>query len=372
MQRYVLYEQAHTQLKKSGILERLDEAEKVYEHVFESNVPSYVQGIYNQHKPLTRAAREHFTRINKIYADPDKHAWRVHKPKDTHITPTSKDQLVLAGWPLKNVLSNEAFYNHKRFGFENHAAFIATASAYIQNKTIKDHRPRRWKATNGSRLYETEVTGTTHGDLRINRTDITAYPAHLPLGIKAHLRPLRNEDRQIVQAYHSQEPHLLVSLLRYAQQTSLDTFLTREDDVATFTKELQEAPARIGNFADAGSGLGDTLLDYLRYPYPIPLLGEDLHNTHTLITEFDTSYELRIGPNEELAFIHQNKQKASEERLRIPKQEIEDFMLGLVYQAKTGLGRTTQKQLLDVLKYQFSEELAEQVKRIKSGKTRFG
>ena len=200
MRRYLLYEQAHKQLKRSGLIPRLEEAEKLYQYVAEDEIPSFIHAIYDQHQPLTQAARDHLIRTNKIYADPHKHSWRVHKPTDTRIKPTNKDQLVLAGWPLLDVLSPEEFYDHKRFGFETPAALITTASAYIQNKTLTDTRPRRWQATHEDKRYETEITGTPHGDLFIRRVDTTLYPAHAPFGTRVDMRPLRAEDQQLVQA----------------------------------------------------------------------------------------------------------------------------------------------------------------------------
>lgn len=363
MQPYLIYDQGLKQLKHSGLVERLQQAEKLYQYVSEDDIPSFVQDIYTHHQPLTQPAKDHLVRTNKIYADPQKHSWRVFRPEDTRLAPANKEQLVLAGWPVLNVLETEEYYAHERFGFSSAAQLLATASAYVQNNTAtSDKRPRRWQAIYDNKHFETEITAIKDGDLAINRLDITPYTSYAPFGERIHLRPTRAADLQSVQASDSQEPGLLVSLLRYAKQVNLDTFLTKEADVKAFTEELAQTPAYLGNFGDAGMGLGDTKLDYIHYPYPIPTEEEEVHNLHTLTTQFRTFYELRTSPDEELIFIHNNKANRAE-TLRIPKNEAEDFMLGLIYQAKNGLGRTSQQQLVDILHYQFSEECKAQEKK---------
>ena len=61
-------------------------------------------------------------------------------------------------------------------------------------------------------------------------------------------------------------------------------------------------------------------------------------------------------------FAHADQDDNMQARMTVFKQKFDDFIKGLVLQAKNGLGRTSQRQILQTLEYQFSTELEQRCK----------
>ena len=128
--------------------------------------------------------------------------------------------------------------------------------------------------------FVSEVTGSEHGDFRFVRRDITPYETIDPLGNKVSYRPRFFSDRIGVAGYHSVEPRLLASIIKYVEQEKIDSEILKDKAKKFLEEEVSKIRTHcFGPFADAGYS-GMSVQEYFWWAdIPIPKLDENDHNT---------------------------------------------------------------------------------------------
>ncbi len=385
---YLLYPGALKKLKKSGIGARLDKLKSseeglpyINELLFADEIVSSVQDLkergFYEHLPRDFATKYKET-MNGILKNPEDFLWTIQRPTDTITEPcTLEDLLLFSGDPASMVLNPEEIWDYSRFGFSSPSEFVTTVGAFIiqQSRGFNSFREGyKWtrKREDGSEIV-TEVTGDENADLRIYQTDVAPYKTTDPFGNAIEMRPETDADRHIVAAYHSTEAGLLVAVITYIEQQGIQTEYQKDR-----AKQLIEWGRSLGQCGGTctehfgGFDQSPTLF-FSRYDIPIPQLNEanetDQHSNFWLITLGEGAYGAYIAYNGDLILSYQNRNRTRGPvkpiSARFLPDDAEHLVKGLVYQSAKGLGRTSARQLLDILAYRYSSQFDRGQQRFK-------
>jgi hypothetical protein len=284
-----------------------------------------------------------------------------------------EDLLLFTGEFASWILKPDELWDYQRFGFSSPIDFIATVSAYL----IQQSRGREgsygkgyeWtrKRDDGSEIV-TEVTGDGNADLRIYQTDIAPHPTLDPFGNEIGMRPELRDDKHIIAPYHSTEPALLVAVMRYIEQQKIEAGFMSDN-----AKELIDWGR---SFGQGGGTCAEHFGGYDQHPqmffvgydFPIPQLDDDYstdqHTIHRLSCMMNEgAYSIYIAPNGDLVATYRSRDDAEKPvktvSMRFLPEDAEHLVKGLIFQSAKGLGRTSAKQLLDILAFRFSDDFKE-------------
>lgn len=338
-----------------------DSIEDLKDRGFYKNIPPSFQKKYRE-------------TMNQIFQNSESHSWSIQKINDTVKEPCDLTDLTLfSGEIASDILKPEELWDHQRFNFPSPSGFVTTVGAYILQQShsfFSEYRQGyQWtsKRFDGAKIKH-QITGSEHCDLRIYQTDITEYPTIDPFDNEIQIRPIPDQDQNYVSAYHSTEASLLVSILKYIDQEKIKTQFQENnaENLIQWGKSLGQEGGTCSEHFGGCDRDPQFLFNICNYNYPIPILDEynktKEQTLHGITTEMNNWYVLYIANNGDLVFSYQNQDNSKNPQKKINTRfrpdDMEDLIKGLIFQSAKGLGRTSAKQLLDILEYRYSPQFS--------------
>ncbi|HVW67143.1 MAG TPA: hypothetical protein VHA78_05465 [Candidatus Peribacteraceae bacterium] len=297
-------------------------------------------------------------RLEHIFREPESNHWSTRDASGTHEEPLDRNDILLVGGVIAaDILEPDEFWA-EHAGFTNPADLhgVIGALALRSRDLFYDHGGYRWESTHDGETYRSCITGSTHGDLRIQRIRTSFHPTIDPFGNAVQYKPLTRHDRQLVAAYHSCEPTLLTAVLKYIDQEKIDVPCLH-DQGKDLLSTLSGQGQHIGNFGDFG--MNETSARMLFFDYAFPM--NDGHAQQSLFfhlhKEHEGAYRIHIDERRHLAFSHLQKSGRVSDMpsLTFPPEDMDHVVRGILTQAQQGKGRTSLKQLKEVLAYRYQE-----------------
>ena len=287
---YIIYARAREKLESACLAAKVQKAHKedkigIQSFVSADEVVSYVKemqqdGYFKALKEIYPEEHKSFTQgLQNAFKEIKSRKWKVERhegPAEREVE--ADDFLVLSGWWASCILTPKQLWQYKKHGFSSPSDFVGSLGAFVNETTHLNsfERNYEWKTTlPDGREFISTVTGNIHLDLRIERTDVTPYKTLDPCGAEVSYRPVLHEDLGIVAASHSSEPSFLAGLLKYAEQTGLESEL-----LADKGKKILEFSSSLGQSAgNATECLFDQRDDFhtrlLPFYAPLPVISED-------------------------------------------------------------------------------------------------
>jgi hypothetical protein len=367
--KYNIYPDAEKKLADTGLAERIKKATEkdnfpdTHFFVSKSELPEMITDM--RKRGFFKGNQDFFSKtyrptLEAYFKDQDSHKWVVKKDgKEEKENSEYEDFMLLSGYLASAVLKPREFWNFKKFRFSSAFDFFGCVGAYacgIVRPPVYDGH--KWESTEGEKRFVSEVSGSEHGDFRLFRTDLTSYETLDPLGNPVSYRPELYSDRKFVSGYHSIEPGLLVALIKYADQEKIRCPLLTPGGMNEIIAELEKNGQRIGPFGDFGHDSFGPRWHFASYHVSdIPHVGEEKGSPFSIGIDSDAYYAIYVDAKGGLAFVHKSSDdKSSEVVLSIPKAEFPQLVRGLFVQAMKGLGRTSTKQLIDIVDYRHSDQ----------------
>lgn len=367
--KYNIYPDAEKKLADTGLAERIKKATEkdnfpdTHFFVSKSELPEMITDM--RKRDFFKGNQDFFSKtyrptLEAYFKDQDSHKWVVKKDgKEEKQDSDWEDFMLFSGYLASEVLKPREFWKFDKFGFSSAFDFFGCVGAYacgIVRLPVYDGH--KWESTEGEKRFVSEVSGSEHGDFRLFRTDLTSYETLDPLGNSVSYRPELYSDRKFVSGYHSIEPGLLVALIKYADQEKIRCPLLTPGGMNEIIAELEKNGQRIGPFGDFGHDSFGPRWHFASYHVSdIPHVGEEKGSPFSIGIDSDAYYAIYVDAKGGLAFVHKSSDdKSSEVVLSIPKAEFPQLVRGLFVQAMKGLGRTSTKQLIDIVDYRHSDQ----------------
>ncbi|MFP4400896.1 MAG: hypothetical protein ACLFPQ_03375 [Candidatus Woesearchaeota archaeon] len=283
----------------------------------------------------------------------------------------SDDFDILSGFVSSEVLEPEDFARFQEYGFENIFDMFGVVGTYLyESQKMHFREGQYWISDVGKSTFRTVIFGSHDGDFRLERRDITPYKTLDPMGNIVNYRPCLDSDTSLIAGSHSVEPFFLVSLLKYADQVNIDSELLKKYSIKSYINEISKKGMFAGPFADFGDGLSIEW-HFINYDVPIPLIDENDFCDERTVDGFNLYasqdfYGLYVDEDENLVFAYE-KEHIPEKNIvaRIPKTEFDDMLKSLLVQTQQGLGRTSLKQMYDVVDFMFSNRFKKSVNELR-------
>ena len=379
---YTLYSRVKEKLDKIGILAKIEKLRNDHDMpyigaVFQDDVLAHIKDIkeegFFRHLPNREKVRFQ-ERIIGVYKKIEENPWKVERFAGTIEEETDwEDLLLFTGWWASNVLGPKNLWKYKESGFSNLTDFVGSIGAAMQEDWLDDKRGYKWirKLPNGQ-ILENEITGDINCDLRVFQVDKTPYKTFDPVGNEVSYRPEFLSDKQGIWGYHSTEPALFASILRWIEQCRIpnESLEDKARKTIEWAKTLGQGG---GSCAEHFGGFElNTRMNFVCWDYPLPVL--DANNSTTqpvdrgVYTDGETAYFAYVNQENELVFSREKDPRASpkkEIRARFVPDDADHLIHGLIYQSAVGIGRTPAKALIDMLEYYFSEQFQFDMKEAK-------
>jgi hypothetical protein len=365
---FTIYPEAAAKLKDAGLVARLKEAKKqedfpsFYGTIYEDDIQGFIDDM-KEKGFFKKAPKEELKtlnqKLNHFLKESHKLKWTIKKPEG-NVTDGAdiEDFPLLNGYYASFVLTPEEFWNPQELGFDSCFDLWGSLGALIKvnpGSSFRDGYTWTSELPDKSRFIS-EVTGSEHGDFRLFRTDVTSYETLDPLGNKVSYRPEFTADRAMVIGYHSVEPMFLASILKYVTQENIPSEILKDQGKRFLKEEVGHLDQRFGPFADAGDSRMHVQEYFWWSGLPIPRLNES-KTSDAVFLDAQSRYGIYIGADKSLVFVYESDGKREPKvTLSLPPGEIDHLIRGLFVQASKGLGRTSVKQLTDILKYRFSDQ----------------
>jgi hypothetical protein len=373
---WILYPEAKRKLNESGLMRRIETAVKNYKlnylgFVSEREVVESIRGMNNGRllESIHVEERNKFKKtLQDAWANRSNMSWLIRRNgEDYKEKMEEEDFLLLSGFRSIGLLRKAELFDYKKFGFSNIFEFTGTTGAAIEmvlgNGIEGDGL--KWETTRADgRVITSVITGDNNADLRIYQKDITAYETIDPLGNKVSYRPEMDADRMTVAAYHSTEGFALVAFLKYINQLGLKP-KTLENNAAGTINWAKSLGQGGGTCAEHFGGFDKSSIRFFSgWSMPISQLDEK-HKTkeacpYNLWTQLGREYTFYIEPHRALVIAPNHE--TTKDTVDIGKavsflpEDVDDAIKGLFYQAARGLGRTSVRQLIDIVEYRFSPD----------------
>lgn len=227
MKSFVLYKQAREELKNSGLESRLEEyLEEAQEQEKQDlqrerylGLPEARDRLDSLQEYIKEDVRpdnfsEHAHKVKFAMGQPQKRPWVIHAQPTYEVESDPSEVIMLEGVHTKNLFTEvkEDFWNHKKYGFANHHSLHGALTLRAE-----ELRRRQPDATWSDENQETHLHST--GYLSIKQINITEHPVTAPTGAQVPFKPIRPEDKTTLELPYQQDLPLLVSALKYLEQT---------------------------------------------------------------------------------------------------------------------------------------------------------
>src|SRR3989344_3509125 len=279
---YTLYSRVKEKLDKIGILAKIEKLRNDHDMpyigaVFQDDVLAHIKDIkeegFFRHLPNREKVRFQ-ERIIGVYKKIEENPWKVERFAGTIEEETDwEDLLLFTGWWASNVLGTKNLWKYKESGFSNLTDFVGSIGAAMQEDWLDDKRGYKWirKLPNGQ-ILENEITGDINCDLRVFQVDKTPYKTFDPVGNEVSYRPEFLSDKQGIWGYHSTEPALFASILRWIEQCRIpnESLEDKARKTIEWAKTLGQGG---GSCAEHFGGFElNTRMNFVCWDYPLPVL----------------------------------------------------------------------------------------------------
>lgn len=353
------------ELLPSELRQRIGRKKKACENAFgyghwsqEDTIREVTSMIERGYFPPDAIRKEYKTRMNEVFQSPQNHTWTIGEEKEEL---DKDDILVFGGIVAAEVLSAEEFWNDIP-GFSGPSDMHGTVGALLmQNRDMFfELGGYEWETKKNAQVtHKTRITGSIHGDLRIERVCVSSKPAIDPFGNNIHYRPLTHSDRQRVAAYHSTEPILLAAALKYIDQEKINVECLK-DGGKELLNQTRAKGLRMGNFGDFGTNGSSPQVFMWQFSHPMQQADDEGVFWGLGMEHHEAAYRIHIDKNRHLAFTMMNRKGElnKEPSLTLPPEEMEQLIQGIFAQCQQGKGRTSVRQLQEILEYRFSDKFA--------------
>lgn len=370
---YLLYPNAVEKLISSGIEQRVETFKNSKERLLNTREYRFDDQIINSINELkkngfymhfpTEFSQKYQNTMIEILRRPDNFYWSIKKPNEVIKEPCqTEDMDLFSGEIASLVLSPEELWNYSRFNFSSPTELAITVGAYITQRLKEKtdyEKGYKWVSNkfDGSKVRN-QITGSVDNDLRIYQTDITPYPTTDPFNSDIEIRPIIESDRNFAGTCHSTEATLFVAVMKYVEQQGIKTQY-QEDNA----KSLIEWGHSLGQ--DEEGFDEDPVLSFIGYNNSIPILNKsdetEEYTPYSLGVDMgEGRYDIYIAHNGDFVLSYQDSSKIDEPRkpinIRFNSDDAEHLIRGLIFQSAKRLGRTSSKQLFDILEYRYSPQ----------------
>lgn len=372
---FIIYPEGMDKIRNAGLDARIEALEKSEDGlpflggcVWEDDIKRSVQDLkergFYKHLPADFATQYKKT-INALAQRPSNLHWTTQRPSGIIRDGCElEDIIVFTGEIASLILEPHELWDYQRFGFSSPTELVGLVSAFIieQSKGNPLHKGYEWTTNRGGTQIITEITGDMNADLRISQKDTTPYETTDPFGNRTTFRPIGEPDINLVCAYHSTEPALLVAVLKYIDQQKIAS-KSLANNAAELIAWGESLDQRTGNCAEHIFGNPiDEFGSFANYTLPIPVLNErnetKEHFRDWLGTNTDGVYGIYITTGGDLAFAYESRNMKREPRkeiqLSFKPEDVDNVLKGLLYQSANAQGRTSARTLIELIEYRFS------------------
>ncbi|MCH8519064.1 hypothetical protein LAT59_04870 [Candidatus Gracilibacteria bacterium] len=251
--------------------------------------------------------------------------------------------------------------NFGKYGFTSELEMIMSLSAYRCREVIK------WKENQyewvNSRGIKNVITACEHGDPKFFQyKEQRANKVFSPFGNEVLFQP-RFQIGSMTHVYHSHEPEFFATFFRYALELGvLDDVMGVDGE--KFLKGSHNLPGYLGPYGDAGgTGYMDQSSFLFRVAIPIGGLDGLYRNTHihSISPNLREGFlEFKIGENKELQIFDDSGKFV----IQFLPEDAEYLLKGILHQCSHGHGRTSKKQITELVRFYYSTDFQEQKKDI--------
>lgn len=325
------------------------------------------RGYFEKGKP----PRGHTNIINDMFENSDGQRWRIGGLGDEYTEAMHDDDILLLGGIIAaDILTPDEFWAEIP-GFSGPSDVQSTIGIMaMKNRDVFFERGGyTWESVEGGHSYASRISGSMHGDLRIERVRTSHVPTVDPFGKTVHYKPVTSRERQLVVAYHSCETTLLAAALKYVDQERPDVPCLADNGQALLA-DTKAKGQFAGNFADFGQGgmRDNPNILFFEFAFPMEGANEEKGLHWHLSKEFNESaYRIHIDDQRRLAFTNVDKEHnvAPHPALAFPAEEMDHVIRGIFTQAQQGKGRTSVAQLAAVLAHRYSDGFDAEMKRLR-------
>jgi len=357
---YHLYPEGRQKLIDSGIADKVKAlAEELPDYtghimrneVMEIDCDQRKKGLYdNQPEGF---ASEFKTHMFRLFVRPENYHWRVSRKVETKEECDIPDILLFTGEPASFVLKPEELWDHKKFGFNSPFDLVSCIGALMMER--KEYRKAyEWEREHDGVKELTRITGDGNCDLRVHQRDMTPYPTLDPLRNPILMRPITNNDRKWIAGHDSTEPELLVTVLKYIEQKGLA--IDYQIDPIGFMEWAHSLGQRGGMVAEHFSvNVRSPRVFFGSFDQPIPKFPAK-HTHYSIGTAGDGSYGAYIDGDDLVFSYHNFREDPKDIEMKFYPSDVDHLVKGIIYQCANGLGRTSAGQVIEILKYRYSDD----------------
>ncbi len=283
----------------------------------------------------------------------------------------AEDFYLISGLRNLAVLQDSELFNYKKFNFESLFEFTGTVGSALEmvSKTNGWQYGLPWSTIReNKRKISSIVTSDGAGEMRIFQQDITPYETTDPFGKRVFYRRLGIADKKAVEASPSTESYLLISILKYVEQLGLKPDILDRGAVTTNQYITNIGPMEMAKRYKIVNKDAESIRTLFRtWEVPLPTVSggkvSDSKFAHFIPSTSGGGYNLCIGENNELVIGRKirNEMDVENSVVFLP-DDTDNLIKSLLYQAARGLGRTTERQLLDIIEYRYSSEIKDRYK----------
>ena len=278
----------------------------------------------------------------------------------------AEDFYLLSGIRNLAVLQDNELFDYKKFNFESLFEFTGTVGSALEmvSKANGWRYGLPWNTLReNKRTISSIVTSDGSGEMRIFQQDITPYETMDPFGKRVFYRRLGIADKSTVEASSSTESYLLISILKYAEQLGLKPDILEKGAVTTNqyltnvgSVEMEKRHRIVNKDTESIKML------FRAWEVPLPTVSggkvKDSKFAHFIPSTLGGGYNICIGENNELVIGRKIRNEIDvENSVTFLPDDTNNLIKSLLYQAARGLGRTTERQLLDIIEYRYSAEM---------------
>ncbi len=364
---YRVYFEADLNIEVFGIAKRVAEASRAGKipplgFISEDDLPEYLAELLERkffdevHEP---EVREQLRALEILSRDLSNGKWLINKPKGiVEVEMEKEDFLVVSGFLASSVLTPEEVAAYDQFGFPSAMAFVGAVGAHIHESRYLDRVRRNkiypWENERDGVTLETAITGDHDLDIRIEATDVSPYPIQDPLGNKVQYKPLARDDKRWVVGYHSDEPRLLVALLKYAEQNKVNSELLKYSglELLRLVDERQQA---IGAAAECLMPPNESRVfeSFILFDEPLKDIGTTEERNPYFISGKggqDSRYGFYTNAKGNFIVAYEDGEKR-EVVMDWAPAEFDHVVTSLFFQAASGRGRTSVNTLASIVQY---------------------
>ena len=278
----------------------------------------------------------------------------------------AEDFYLLSGVRNLAVLQDNEIFDYKKFNFDSLFEFTGTVGSALEmvSKTNGWKYGLPWNTErDNKRTISSIVTSDGAGEMRIFQRDITPYETTDPFGKRVYYRRLGIADKKTVEASQSTESYLLISILKYVEQLGLKPDIL-ENGAMTTNQYITNIGAMemIKHQKKATRDKESTGTLFRAWEVPLPMVSRgkvgDSKFAHFIPSTLGGGYNLCISENNELVIGRKIRKEIDvENSVTFLPEDTNNLIKSLLYQAARGLGKTTERQLLDIIEYRYSTEM---------------